>query len=755
MKKLLIITLFFISTFSTTTGFGQDIWQKVYAAKSSLPNAPLKYIVYKADEPALKSLLFSLAAGQNNSAVMDLPLADGTFRSFRVWYSPVMPEKLAAKYPDIRTFTAEAIDNSNITAKIDYTVYGFHTMIFDGLDVSMIDPADNISGGYYTAHYKSDETRDADKLMKCLADNDSTIHHIISSKSGARKAGRTSNGYLLRTYRLALACNHQYADSATRSNHPTVAQTFSKMTTTLNRVNGIYERELSIKMDFVSNEDTLIWTSESGGVNGDDPFSSINGDAGLCISTNQAVCDSRIGNANYDIGHVFTTGAGGLSQVGVVCQSGWKAQSVTGQSYPLGDAFDVDYVAHEMGHEYGANHPFNNNRDGSCCCGDTNFNGPTAYEPGSGSTIMAYAGICKPDNLQPHSDPYFHAVNLLEIQNYITSASGNSCGVKTPTNNKLVGIPSFGASYNIPCFTPFELTAPNAIDSVGDTSVTYCWEQWNLGDPGARLRDTHTYGPIFRSYLPATSPTRVFPRLDSVLAGALRFDSANNAEGEKVPDVPRTLNFRLTMRDIYQGNGCFLLPDDEIILHANNTGTGFAVTSQNSPNLIYLGKTVHDITWNVAGTNGGAIGTENVDIYMSDDGGHTWPYFIGTFPNNGSAPATFPNPHSDTALARIKVKGNGNVFFNVNSTNFLVIKNVDSTDANDIKIFPVPVRKTLYLLAGAPQQVEIFNAMGQLVWEGSLYGERGIATDLWARGIYVVRMISDKNVRTVRKIVVE
>lgn len=753
MKRIIIAYLLAIFPISLTAS-GQGMWQKTAVITGTRPNEPLKYIVYKTTEANLKNQLFAIAAmpGNNQTATIELPLADGSLRRFTAWYSPIMPEELAARYPDIKTFTAEAVDNPNITAKIDYTVYGFHAMIFDGQDVSMVNPAGNAPDGNYEVHYGRYETREADKLPRCFVDSNYTHH--IAPVNHSRKSARTGNGYVLRTYRLALACDNQYARAATGTPLPTIAQALSKMTTSLNRVNGIYEREVSITMQFVANEDLLIWTAATGSVNGDDPFSDINDDAGACLSTNQSVCDARIGNANYDIGHVFTTGAGGLSQVGVVCRPGWKAQSVTGQPFPVGDNFDVDFVAHELGHEYGANHPFNSGSDGSC--GGGNRYDPDAYEPGSGSTIMAYAGICSPDNLQPHSDPYFHAVNLIEIQNYTNVSSGNSCGTQAPTGNKLVGLNTFSASYTIPCFTPFELTAPSAIDSVADTSATYCWEEWDLSEgEGERLRDTHGSGPIFRSYLPVKSPVRVFPKIDSVLKGVLTFDSANFSEGEKVPDVSRALNFRLTVRDVFQGNGCFLIPDDLIHLDAVNTGAGFRVTSQNAPNTIYLGKTTHNITWDVAGTNSGTINTPYVDIYMSGDGGYTWPYFVGTFPNNGSASVQLPNPYTDTAVARIKVKGTGNVFFNVNSVNFLVIKNIDSTNADDIKIFPVPVRGTLYMLAGTPQDVSVFNSAGRLVWQGSLYGERGIATAGWPSGDYIIRLISEKNVKTIKKIVVK
>jgi len=587
--------------------------------------------------------------------------------------------------------------------------------------------------------------------MKCATGENGKTEKGLEKKPDGAVSSRTTNGYVSRNYRLALACDHNYAQAATGLLAPSIAQTLSAMITDMNRINGVYEREFSISMTFVDNEDTLIWTQPYDLANGPDPYQGIDSDAGQCLVVNQTVCDTRIGTANYDIGHVFTTGAGGLSQVGVVCNSAQKAQSVTGLADPVGDGFVIDYVSHEMGHEYGAYHPFNSSAGN---CGGDNLVAFCAYEPGSGSTIMAYAGICDPDDLQPHSDPYFHSVSQEQIQSYITT-QGNACAIETATNNKLVSIPSFAASYTIPYLTPFELTAPTATDSVADTSVTYCWEEWNLGDPGETLVQTHALGPIFRSYIPVKSPTRIFPENSMVLAGVLSNAGIPDAEGEKVPDVARFLTFHLSVRDIYQGNGCFLIPDDTVHLDVINTGTGFKVTSQNTPGDYYIGNTPATITWDVAGTNASPINTQNVDIYVSVDGGNNWQYHIGTFPNTGSAIITMANPDTDVATARIKVKGTNNVFFNVNSTDFTVAHSLESDTS--ILICPIPTHSILRMSAGTKGLLSavIYNAVGQQIWKGQIDGETDISVALWARGIYFVKLTDPKNHVTLRKISVD
>ncbi len=754
MKNRVALFVLLIVLFNDNFSFGGTLWRPVdvrQLARSA--QAAQHFLVFALDETMLRSQLTAASTTSRIAQTIELPLPDGSFRQFRIWQTALLPGKLAAKYPELQTFAGEAVDDPHVTAKLDFTVFGFHAMIFDGGSTSFVDPYNRFNDGNYMVHYKRDETRPQESRAQCVVSNDDQLIPGATRLRDARdRSGqRTMNGHDLRTYRLALVADNFYAQAATNLAHPTIAQTLSAMATTMNRVNGVYERELSVSMTFVENEDTLIWPSATGSINGPDPFNAINASAGACLDSCQAVCDRRIGNLNYDIGHAFTTGAGGQSQIGIVCRFGQKALSVTGQSNPVGDGFDVDYVAHEMGHEFGAGHTFNGS---SGNCGGGNIATESAYEPGSGSSIMAYAGICSPDNLQPHSDAYFHSASLIQIQHFL-STIGDGCPLKTPTGNKPVAIAPFQASYTIPFLTPFELTAPTAVDSVADTSITYCWEQWNLGDFNSSLLNTHQYGPIFRSFTPVKQETRIFPKKSLVLSGVLSDAGIDEAEGEKAPDVARFLTFQLTVRDIYQGNGCFLVPDDTVHLDVINTGNGFKVTSQNVAGLYYIGGSPETVTWDVASTNNAPISTPNVDIYMSVDGGNNWPYFLGTFPNTGTAIVTFPNPDTDTHAARIKVKGNGNIFFNVNAADFAVNHSLDPD--NDIVVYPVPVRSILRMFGGNKGILEttIFNSVGQQVWKGQINGETDVSVALWPRGVYIIRIIDVRNKRTIKKFVVE
>ena len=735
MKQLFtILTVAVISLFATDS-FGQTVpgnragirtvqpanyWHPVLSglpSSSLMPFHPTHYTTYRLDETPLRIQMFGLSTDPRSGMIIALPMPDGTFRNFRVWQAPMMPDELAAQFPDLKTFTGEAVDDGRITAKLDFTLFGFHAMIFETDKTAFIDPYDHYHDGYYFAHYKKDEVRTYSQLMKCEVhspDEDGPASgqqmdilqgHLPSlDHQSHHNEQRTLNGWNLKTYRLALSADSFYCRAATGIVLPTIAQALSAMTTSMNRINGVYNREFSVQMNFVTNETLLIWGC-AGHTNGNDPFAAIDNNGGACLTQNQTTATAIIGSANFDVGHVFTTGGGGISSLGVVCNNSQKAQSCTGSPTPVGDGFDIDYVAHEMGHEFGSNHTFNNNADGSC---NGNAVSTCAYEPGSGGTIMDYAGICNPDDLQMHSDPYFSASSLVQIVTKL-NGSENACAVITSTGNHVDTLPHFTASYSIPYKTPFELIGPTSIDSITtDTAKTYQWLQWNLGDFGKRLNQTFFKGPIFRSFDPVYTTTRIFPNINMVLSGVLSNAGTEAAEGEKAPDTARFLTFKYVARGVISGYGCFHFPDDTVHLDAVQTPTkaGFKVTSQGTTGIVYTGGTTQTITWNVVGTDVAPVSAANVDIYMSTDGGYTWPYTIGTFPNTGTASVTIPNPASSTTTARIKVKGSGNVFFNINSNNFTVNSTVVTTS---------PISGTFIICQGASTTLTDASAGGTWV----------------------------------------
>lgn len=699
---------------------------------------PDKAVGYYANPAELAEVLSS-----GKSTIIDLPMADGSTRAFSMTATPLLAPELAARYPGIRTYFAEATDDRSVTAKLDYSSFGFHAMVFHGEEISFVDPVGNANDGYYAAHYKSDETLSETRNGVCRV---APVSQGVAAKR-TTTVDRLLSGYTLRTYRLAVGCTYQYAQKVTGIPSPSKEQVLSKIVTTMNRVNGVYERELAVTMQLVANEDALIFTAPS---TPGDTLSFNNLDAVGLMGANQRLCDRVIGDANYDIGHAFSTGAGGLSEVGVVCKAHYKAKSVTGSENPTGDGFDIDYVAHEMGHEFGANHTFNNNEVSFC---RPNGVAASAYEPGSGSTIMAYAGICAPDNVQGNSDDYFHAESLRQMFTYINDA-GDVCAVHTATGNRPPGVSAFAASYAIPARTPFMLTAPLAHDSTNGSKITYCWEQWNLGDFGQSQVNTSAAGPLFRSFNPVSDVHRAFPSEKLLFNGITSNASIDKSSGEKLPEVSRFMTFRLTTRSQAGQYGCFTLAEDTMHIDVAASATsGFTVTSQNKNGLTLQGYSNEQVTWNVAASDAAPVNAKEVDIYMSPDGGKTWPYLLGRFPNNGSASVSVPNPDTNITAARFMVRGADNIFFNVNLKDFAVVKNFDLS----LKLFPVPASQVLHVASDntSPVKVVAFNAVGRQQWEGELTGDTDIPVHTWARGVYIFKFVDIGNRRSIRKVLIQ
>jgi PKD repeat protein len=412
----------------------------------------------------------------------------------------------------------------------------------------------------------------------------------------------------------------------------------------VNRVTGIYEREVSVHLTLVANNDLIIFNTPA------DPY--VNDQGLTMLATNQVTIDAIIGPLNYDIGHVASTGGGGVAFLGVVC-SVQKAGGVTGLPQPTGDPYYVDYVAHEMGHQFGGNHTFNGNVSN---CAGGNQNATTAYEVGSGSTIQAYAGICAPQNLQPNSDPYFHGASYDEILDHITGTA-DSCAVKTPTGNNAPAVEA-GVDYNIPARTPFTLTASGS-DPDGD-SLTFGWEEFDLGPPHDGLSDNGS-SAIFRSFNPTTSPSRTFPKQSDLLNNVKTY-------GELLPTTTRVMTFRVTARDNRTGGGG--VEYDSMKVHVNSSAGPFVVTSPNGNEWWTSGST-KTITWNVANTDQAPINATYVDIHLSTDGGQTFPIVLASaVPNDGSHDIAVPG--ISTADARIRISANDNIFFDLSNADFFI-----------------------------------------------------------------------------------
>ncbi len=601
---------------------------------------PERYLTLRLDLPALERQLQGLPRLHSGEPgrILALPMPDGTFARFEVWDAPVMAPELAAKFPGIRTFAGQGLDDPAATVRFDITYHGFHAMILSPQGAVFIDPYSTGDTTHYITYAKRDYTRTTLFQEGPIQLAPGTV------LKGPRATHADANGSQLRTYRTAVAATGEY----TQYHGGTVQDGMSAITTAINRVNEVYERDFAIHLELIPNNDQIVYTDPD-----TDPYT--NSDGNAMLDENQSNLDSVIGSANYDIGHVFSTGGGGVAYLGSVCVNGSKAKGVTGLPDPIGDTFYIDYVAHEMGHQFGGNHTFAGN-EGSCL---GNINVATSYEPGSGATIMAYAGICGSQNLQDHSDDYFHSGSLEEVINFITTGSGSTCGSVSSTGNTPPTANPGTGNFTIPADTPFRLFGSGS-DSDGD-SLTYMWEGLDHAPNFFGTTPGSGKPPFFRSFQPDADPPRTFPQMSDII---------NNTQtiGEELPTDSRTLTFRFVVRDNRVGGGGVDWGDISFDVTAN--AGPFRVTAPNTA-VTWQANTSETVTWDVANTDAAPVSCSQVDILLSDDGGWNYPITLaaGT-PNDGSETITVPN--INTTQARVQVQCADARFFDLSDADFTI-----------------------------------------------------------------------------------
>lgn len=625
------------------------VWHASSEAAAGRPEARRllpagRYGVFRLDGAALVALLDAAPMEFSGGApsLLPLPLPDGSLSEFRIEASPILAPELQARFPEIRTFRGQGTTDRTASVRFDLTPQGFHAMILSAAGTVFIDPWGPGSLDHYVSYYKRDYRRAGGTPFRCL------VHDVTSRDSRPEDVDALPNGTTLRQYRLALAATGEYSQFY----GGTVPLALAGMTTTMNRVDGVYERDLAVRMNLIANETSIIYTDGT-----TDPYT--NNDGFAMLGENQANLDSAIGSLNYDIGHVFSTGGGGVAGLGVVCVGGQKARGVTGSPAPVGDPFDIDYVAHEMGHQFSGNHSFNGTTG---ACGGGNRNASTAWEPGSASTIMGYAGICGAEDLQPHSDDYFHVGNLIEMTNFIQAGAGSTCSADSATGNTPPTI-SAGSDISIPAQTPFSLTA-SASDPDPDV-LTYDWEEFDLGTASPPNTDNGNR-PIFRSFLPELGPSRTFPKLQFILNN----DNTPPASpvSESLPTTTRAMSFRATARDNRGGGGG--VNSDLMVVNVTSTAGPFKVTQPDTA-IVWTGGGSENVTWNVANTSAAPVNCAAVNILLSTDGGNTFPLSLASAtPNDGSQTVTAPN--TSTTTARVKVECATSPFFDISNANFSI-----------------------------------------------------------------------------------
>lgn len=634
-KFYLLVTILFFSLdmFAESNPWKQFDKNREDSLEQNRLIIPKEYLVISLDWVELGDILsraplrFS-SESHRSPVILQVPLPNGKMERFQIFYAPIMHPGLATKYPMIRSYAGVGLDDKTASLRFDVTQFGFHAMILSGNHGGVfIDPYSKGDIHQYISYYKKDFHKE--EVSRCFFNEEGYVTHDRPRSANVQSA------CMLRTYRLALACTGEYA----AFHGGNLADVMAAITTTMTRVIGIFERDVSISMELVENNDKLIFLDAS-----TDPFNF------FTSFESQQVCDDVIGTANYDIGHLLGIGPGGEAERSSCCVEGLKGSGASTLSSPVGDAFDVNFVAHEFGHQFGCSHIAHK----SC-----NNTPATSVETGNGASVMGQDFFCNPE-MEAVRGGYFHTVNILEIHQNIIDGPAGSCAILVDTGNAPPTVDSGKEKkYTLPISTPFKLSAIGN-DEDGN-SLTYNWEQMdNENAPNPPL-SSNTVGPAFRSYDPVDKPYRYFPSLDYLVNGSEHM-------WEVLPDVAREMNFRVTVRDNFQGAGC-TGTDDVDLTFTDNAGP-FVLLSPNENETWYQGS-VQTVTWDVANTDEAPINCSHVDILLSTDGGFTYPItLVSDAPNDGSQRVLVPSISTNTA--RVMVLCSDNVFFDISDENFPV-----------------------------------------------------------------------------------
>jgi hypothetical protein len=658
-------TLVFAILFLPLIFFGQNdkIWNRadlnnvseddIIAYKSEIINP----IYFSLDKQQVKAFLSSAPDRlntTNSSIILKIPNPSGDFDNFEMFSTQTMASGLAQNQPKIKSYVGRNILNKSHRLRITITPFGFYAMTTGSeYGQTYINPFDKNSS-VCIVFSKSQASHNPDETFICETLN--SENNLNNSISPVVESNFIDQG-ILRRYRLAVATTVEYSDyhlqqagfSAGDTSAAGRTAVQSAIVVSIDRVNEIYERDFGVTLQLITNNDQLINLGDAT----TDPYT--NNDLGALINENQTEIDATIGSSNYDVGHVLCTEGGGLAQTPAVCLSG-KARGATGLNTPIGEYFNISILSHEFGHQFGANHTQSS---------DVNENFATAVEPGSGSTIMSYAGVAPP-NIQNQSDAMFHYISISEVSNRFVTTTG-SCAEEINIANAVPVVQAV-PDYTIPLNTPFRLEAV-ATDANGD-AMTYSWDQLdNDVVPNVPMppESTSTSGPSFRTFLPVTSPARYFPRLPTLL------NNQYSNTWEVLPTVGRTLSFGVIVRDNNLLGG--QVAHESTTLTVDDTAGPFRITSQPGSNIIWGTGNTETITWDIANTNDvSGVNSQIVDIVISTDGGLNFnTILINSTQNDGSENIVVPN--SITSNARIMVRAADNVFFDINEATIEIVDN--------------------------------------------------------------------------------
>lgn len=667
MQKLLTLCLALCLAVSLAAQNAPNFFTPVSESQIALRGAaervlvPEKYTTYQIDFEGFRQSLVAApaeftAAAKAGNLRLALPEPDGQIEEFAVWQTAMMEPELAAKYPEIRTYAGQSLREPGKILRLTVCPQWMRARVLTpDAGAQFVEVFAKGQNDIYMAYDRRDipaEVRrsippgTAEHIGSQVIDD---VERFAPTDSEAAQRGTLLAPVELKVYRFAVATTGEFS----QDNGTTVAEVLAKVVDVTNQVSGVFERDIQIRLQLINNSDYLIFMDPLS-----DPF------FGTTVqefaAQNATVLNTRIGFGGYDIGHVYCRylggSAGGVSLgLGIVCGAN-KAGGCTAGGGTYGDGFEAT-VGQETGHQLNGGHTWNR-------CGPTvsGRNGTSAFEPGSGSTIMSYAGSCGSDNIAFDSDLYYHAGSIEEIKLYTITGTGNQCGSKkSTTNNHPIATLPYQNGFFIPISTPFELKGSATDPDGDDAALTYCWEQVDYG-PETPLEAPVGSCPLFRTFPAVAAPNRYFPRLQTILTNGFNL-------AEQLPTYSRQLTFRMTIRDNRAEGGGLAWQDVEF--KSTDSAGPFLVKSPNTANEVWRVGEYVNVTWDVANTDRGLVNCKTVNIRLSTDGGQTYPITLASgVANDGSQLVLVPDNVTNTA--RVRVEAADNVFFDLSNANFKI-----------------------------------------------------------------------------------
>ncbi|MCO6438369.1 MAG: immunoglobulin domain-containing protein [Phycisphaerae bacterium] len=741
-----------------------DVDSKVVGARApALPSG--EAALAQLDQGLLRSLLATAPQEgafpvRESSTIIRLPRPDGVFERFAFVESSVMQPQLQAEFPEIRSYLGQGLDDPAATVRFDVSLLGFRAQVLGpaylGASAQSAWYISALEGGEDATRYLSywrgaaAAVAGASVGADCSTPQPAELPHFdgVLAQQGGFEVVRNE-------FSIAVAATGEFSTNiAAQMNPPqtpSVALTMSVINNTVNRLNQILERDGPVRLNLVNNNSQIVYLDPN-----TDPYVGIQTDFDgdgqpdwlQMMAENQSNLDSVIGTDNYGLGHVFhwqANGYSGLASVAGVCDEDNKARAISAVSTAIdpttnfaNDIFVVDLVAHEVGHQLGATHTFNG-RGGSCGL-PGQFAPATAYEPGSGSTIMSYGGTCGtddivlPDPANPTGglkDAMYSVASWLQMAPVVVGAALD-CGSRVHTGNSHPGAtPAVQGPYYIPTNTPFRLVGPNAAFPEPGEGVSTSIEQADLGIQLPLSIDSGNHEPLFRVFPPGPGE-RWFPDYDSVVNGTPSL-------GENLPRFSRSSVFKGVLRDNVAGGGGWGIGDIQV--EFVEVPLGFSVLRPlGGATERRCGGNLMVVEWRVAGTNEAPISAETVDILMSTDNGQDFPWNLAAdFPNAGAA--LVPIPFVPTSLARVKVQASGGLFYNVNLLPFEVATAPPTINAQPVgaSICPgSPFTLSVTPSGGSPRHIQWYKDGNPLPGETESTYEVSLANNFHSGDYHVV-----------------